>query len=87
MLKPSTYAPPLPPLQVILMDHLDWQEDAATKELAAALAKQVVPGGRVIWRSAALEPPYAAFIRDAGFDVRCLQRADQGQSYLDRVNM
>jgi betaine lipid synthase len=69
------------------MDHLDWQEDAATKELAAALAKQVVPGGRVIWRSAALEPPYAAFIRDAGFDVRCLQRADQGQSYLDRVNM
>lgn len=127
------------PLQVILMDHLDWLDDKATKEVAAALAKQVrwwwgggggmlglqpteqpgsasmvhskaqlraclaadpacqclhglptrscrarprwqvAPGGRVIWRSAAFVPPYAAFIRDAGFDVKCIQRADQAR--------
>ena len=69
--------------QVILMDHVDWQDNAQAKVLAAALAKHVAPGGRVIWRSAALCPPYASIIRDAGFDVRCLQRADEG--YMDRV--
>ncbi|KAL4451296.1 hypothetical protein ABPG77_009368 [Micractinium sp. CCAP 211/92] len=72
--------------KVILMDHLDWLDDKATKEVAAALAKQVAPGGRVIWRSAAFVPPYAAFIRDAGFDVKCIQRADQVEC-MDRVNM
>jgi betaine lipid synthase len=48
-------------------------------------AAQVAPGGIVIWRSAALVPPYAEVIRKAGFDVRCVSRADQG--YMDRVNM
>jgi betaine lipid synthase len=45
----------------------------------------VVPGGIVIWRSAASTPPYARLIANAGFDVKCIQRADQG--YMDRVNM
>jgi betaine lipid synthase len=67
------------------MDHVDWQDMSQAKELAALLARQVAPGGRVIWRSAALVPPYARAIRDAGFDVKCLSRADEG--YMDRVNM
>lgn len=41
-------------------------------------ARQVAPGGRVIWRSAAFVPPYTRWIEEAGFDVRCIQRADQG---------
>ena len=72
-------------LQVILMDHVDWQDLGQARTLAATLAKHVAPGGRVIWRSAALCPPYANIIREAGFDVQCLQRADEG--YMDRVNM
>lgn len=72
-------------VQVILMDHVDWQDLSQAKELAALLAKHVAPGGRIIWRSAALVPPYARAIRDAGFDVRCVSRADEG--YMDRVNM
>ena len=56
--------------QVILMDHVDWQDLRQAKMLAAVLAKQVAPGGRVIWRSAALCPPYARVIREAGFEVR-----------------
>ena len=67
----------LPCAQVILMDHVDWQDLAQARELAAVLAKQVAPGGRVIWRSAALCPPYARVIREAGFEVKCLQRADE----------
>lgn len=63
--------------QVILMDHVDWQDLAQARELAAVLAKHVAPGGRVIWRSAALCPPYARVIREAGFEVKCLQRADE----------
>lgn len=48
-------------------------------------AVQVLPGGRVIWRSAAEVPPYAKLIADAGFKVKCLQQAKTG--YMDRVNM
>ncbi len=67
------------------MDHVDWLDLHVAEELAGLLAKQVAPGGIVIWRSASLCPPYAEVIRKAGFDVRCIQRADQG--YMDRVNM
>eukprot|EP00983_Pelagomonas_calceolata_P082844 1156027-Pelagomonas_calceolata.AAC.11 len=42
----------------------------------------VPAGGIVIWRSAALCPSYSAVIARAGFDVRCVSRADQG--YMDR---
>lgn len=71
--------------RVILMDHVDWLDDAMAKEVAKALGQQVEVGGRVIWRSAALSPPYAKFIEAEGFEVKCLQRADQG--YMDKVNM
>ena len=64
------------------MDHVDWQDLAQARELAAVLAKQVAPGGRVIWRSAALCPPYARVIREAGFEVKCLQRADEVRLHL-----
>lgn len=71
--------------KVILMDHLDWMDDEVANGVAQVLAKQVLPGGIVIWRSAALTPPYASLIAKAGFDVRCISRSDQG--YMDRVNM
>jgi betaine lipid synthase len=70
--------------RVILMDHLDWLDEPAARQVAAALGRRVAPGGRVIWRSAALAPPYSRWIEEAGFEVRCLQRADEG--YMDRVN-
>lgn len=72
--------------KVILMDHVDWLDEATARQVASALAASVIPGGRVIWRSAALCPPYAAFIEAAGFEVKCLQRADQVK-FMDKVNM
>ena len=51
------------------MDHCDWMCEKYAKELATALATHVVPGGRVIWRSAAISPPYAPIIAAAGFKV------------------
>eukprot|EP01025_Chloroclados_australasicus_P048612 TRINITY_DN5514_c0_g1_i2.p1 TRINITY_DN5514_c0_g1~~TRINITY_DN5514_c0_g1_i2.p1 ORF type:complete len:667 (-),score=70.82 TRINITY_DN5514_c0_g1_i2:573-2573(-) len=71
--------------KVILMDHVDWLDEQHGRELAATLARQIPAGGRVIWRSASLNPPYAKLIQEAGFEVQQLQRADQG--YMDRVNM
>ena len=72
---------------VILMDHVDWTDAPYAKTLAAALAANVPRGGRVIWRSAALEPWYAPIFAAAGFDVRCVARADTAPGgYLDRVN-
>ena len=73
---------PFSSLQVILMDHVDWLDIDHATVVAQTLAEQVLPGGIVIWRSAAMTPPYAELIRQAGFDVRCIQRADQG--YMDR---
>lgn len=64
------------------MDHLDWLTPEHHAEYAAVLAAQVPTGGIVIWRSAALSPPYAATIARAGFDVRCVSRASDG--YMDR---
>lgn len=51
------------------MDHVDWLDLKAAKQLAQALARHVAPGGRVIWRSAALQPPYTRLIAQAGFEV------------------
>jgi betaine lipid synthase len=71
----------------ILMDHVDWLTAEQAKEVAEALGKQIRPGGRVIWRSAAVHPPYVQMIEDAGFLVRCVNRVTEDSPYLDRVNM
>ena len=71
--------------RVILMDHVDWLDNKTAKTVAKTLSEQVDIGGRIIWRSAALSPPYAKFIESEGFEVQCLQPADQG--YMDKVNM
>jgi hypothetical protein len=47
------------PLQVILMDHVDWLDQKTVQELVNTLAQQVLPGGIIIWRSASLNPPYS----------------------------
>lgn len=71
--------------KVILMDHVDWLDETHAQTVAHVLRDQVLPGGKVIWRSASNQPPYAAFIAENGFDVRRLQVATDG--YMDRVNM
>lgn len=71
--------------KVVLMDHMDWLDAQAAQHVAAELAAAVPVGGRIIWRSAALVPPYNQGIAAAGFQVQCLAKADQG--YMDRVNM
>ncbi len=64
------------------MDHVDWLDLDASTLVAKTLAEQVLPGGIVIWRSAAMKPPYAELIEKAGFEVRCVSSAEQG--YMDR---
>ena len=75
--------------RVILMDHVDWLDDTAVAELARGLQKQVVPGGRIIWRSASLNPPYGNVFQKHGFKIECVHRVtDKDQEgCIDRVNM
>ena len=77
--------------KVIFMDHADWLSEEAQMELVKALKDQVVRGGKAIWRSASLVPPYAAMLEANGFRVKCVQRFDQlpetDNLYMDRVNM
>ncbi|WPT16758.1 hypothetical protein PSENEW3_00004766 [Picochlorum sp. SENEW3] len=72
--------------KVILMDHVDWLDDTTAKQVAKALGEQVKTGGRVIWRSAAFSPRYAAFIEAAGFSVERIQVQEPGEM-MDKVNM
>ena len=51
------------------MDHMDWLDADAAQTVAQELARAVASGGRIIWRSAALVPPYNQLIADAGFQV------------------
>ncbi|CAM6106075.1 unnamed protein product [Calypogeia fissa] len=70
--------------KVILMDHVDWLEQKDIDILCSALKQQVIPGGRVIWRSASRRPGYAQCIANSGFAVRRIQTSE---NYMDRVNM
>ena len=51
------------------MDHMDWLDASASQTVAQELSRAVAPGGRIIWRSAAMIPPYNQFIANAGFQV------------------
>ncbi|EFJ07823.1 hypothetical protein SELMODRAFT_429387 [Selaginella moellendorffii] len=68
--------------RVILMDH--WLEQSDVDVLCKALQAHVIPGGRVIWRSASRSPSYANCIEKSGFKV--IQVATSKAS-MDRVNM
>lgn len=72
--------------KVILMDHVDWLTQEQISALCHNLWEQVNPGGKVIFRSAALEPSYVNDLKDVGFQVTCVGRIDQ-VGYMDRVNM
>lgn len=78
VLREGTYS------KVILMDHLDWQGEAAVREFSKCLAKHVAEEGQLIWRSASTKPWYAKFIEDNGFIVKKISDAS---AYMDRVNM
>ena len=59
------------------------------EELASNLEKQVVSGGRLIWRSASLNPPYVKVLAAHGFECHCVHRITDKEynGCIDRVNM
>lgn len=69
------------------MDHVDWLDNKNALQVIQLLSDQVLPGGRVIFRSASLCPPYVKMLKENGFSVTCVKRADQGGYYMDKVNM
>jgi len=69
------------------MDHVDWMDEEAATDVIRLLSKQVVQNGRIILRSASVCPPYLEIMRNHGFDITCIHRADQGDYYMDKVNM
>jgi len=73
--------------KVILMDHVDWLDEDAALKVIQLLSAQVLQGGRVIFRSASLCPPYVKMLKENNFRVTCVKRADQGGYFMDRVNM
>ncbi|KAL1986858.1 hypothetical protein VTN96DRAFT_5511 [Rasamsonia emersonii] len=72
----------------VVMDSMDWfnpKEDAAAKQ-ARALNRALKIGGRVLLRSASIEPWYIKDFQDNGFTPRRVGARFPG-SCIDRVNM
>ena len=71
----------------ILMDSMDWfdpdPKHPAAKEQIRALNKVLRPGGRVLFRSAALRPWYVDIFEETGFRCDCVGRRDEG-TCIDR---
>jgi len=72
--------------KVILMDHMDWQNDKYASDIADSLWDNLKDGGITILRSASYSPFYLKYFEEKGFDIKCVSRIDQND-YLDRVNM
>ncbi|KAF7504315.1 hypothetical protein GJ744_002504 [Endocarpon pusillum] len=73
----------------VIMDSMDWfspsdQPTAATQ--IRALNRALVPGGRVLLRSAALKPWYLKLFEDLGFQATIATERRPG-TYTDMVNM
>lgn len=73
--------------RAVIMDHMDWLGEAYGDQLSAALARQIAPGGKIIWRSATRDPPYRKQIEAAGFECKQEAAHAQGTPYIDRINM
>jgi betaine lipid synthase len=73
----------------VIMDSMDWfspcdQPTAATQ--VRALNRALVPGGRVLLRSAALKPWYLTLFEELGFKTSIATQRRPG-TYTDMVNM
>jgi betaine lipid synthase len=73
----------------VIMDSMDWfspsdQPTAATQ--VRALNRALIPGGRVLLRSAALKPWYLKLFEELGFRSSIATQRRPG-TYTDMVNM
>lgn len=76
----------------VLMDHLDWfspdtpSSAASLTDEVTQLARVLLPGSAVFWRSAAKKPWYCVEFEKAGFELECLGVRGDGKA-IDQVNM
>jgi len=74
--------------KVILMDHMDWFQEAEAREEISMVYRTVAKGGEVYWRSSARNPWYNTIFQEVGFQVQALSVREPGTKVpLDRVNM
>ncbi|KAG8722187.1 hypothetical protein FRC08_005936 [Ceratobasidium sp. 394] len=73
----------------IIMDHLDWFDPGspAVTEEVAQLARVLLPGRAVFWRSAARKPWYCEVFEQVGFVVKPVDIRTGPERAIDRVNM
>ena len=73
--------------KVILMDHMDWMDEAYAGKLARLLWHRVRPAGRIAFRSASKDPFYARIFEEQGFQRLHRETREAGRTAMDRVNM
>ncbi|KAI8342548.1 hypothetical protein BC941DRAFT_459195 [Chlamydoabsidia padenii] len=75
--------------RLVVMDHMDWFDPKNHDELdqeIQQMARVLMPGGHVYWRSAGTKPWYNRIFEENGFIVEPLGVRQPGQA-IDRVNM
>jgi betaine lipid synthase len=83
-----------PLTKAVILDHMDWMDEALASDEIDAMRSCMVKGGKVFWRSAAREPWYNDLFTSMGFEVKLIHRrphfktpcAQGEQELLDRVN-
>ncbi|KAL4909694.1 hypothetical protein BDW74DRAFT_186212 [Aspergillus multicolor] len=83
-----TRFPPAMLTVAVLMDSMDWfdPDEESGPEQIIRLNRAMKMGGRVLLRSAALQPWYIAAFTTRGFTAECISARTQG-ACIDRVNM
>jgi betaine lipid synthase len=84
-----------PLTKAVILDHMDWMDEALALDEIEAMKACMEKGGQVFWRSAAREPWYNELFSRMGFEVKLIHRrphfntpsAVGEQELLDRVNM
>ena len=72
--------------KVILMDHMDWLTDTECLQLVYVLTQSVAYNGRILLRSASLNPPYISILEQNGFSMSVIN-SHSTHSICDKVNM
>jgi betaine lipid synthase len=74
--------------KAVLMDHMDWMDldGVEVRKELVALRDAMKPGGKVLFRSAAMKPWYVKVYEEEGFTCRPVAIRENKNS-IDRVNM
>ena len=72
--------------KVVLMDHMDWNTHTENEALCILLQSHITRNGKILLRSASLNPPHITLLKSYGFNMSCIN-SHANDHVCDKVNM